>query len=336
LIILRLVLVVLLFSSSSTQAQGTPQTGAGDPQNITLVVEAGDHYVSVLDGDTFDLLDRFPTPVATPVDLKFSPDMQYAFVLFSDGWLQKYDILASKQVTRVRAGNAARQMAISADGQWLAVIGGKLDGLMIFATGDMLLVKTAMPKVAKGALIGLTGVYDNPLRESFILPLTQAPKIWEVFYGAHPPAYGFAHDWRIEGPVPQATPFPDHQITTAAPLGNLAFDSSFEYVAGGMKEGGALVTDLVIGLQEAVIELPSQPDFAAGFRWLRKGQNVMAVPHPQGGGVSLIDTDTWTVVARIPTQGGALFVRSGENSDHLWVGVSAVPKGVVLLMLTSA
>ena len=33
---------------------------SSDPMNITLAVETGDHHVSVLDGDTFDVLDRFP------------------------------------------------------------------------------------------------------------------------------------------------------------------------------------------------------------------------------------------------------------------------------------
>ena len=37
---------------------------AADPMNITLVVETGDHHVSVLDGDTFEVLDRFATPFA--------------------------------------------------------------------------------------------------------------------------------------------------------------------------------------------------------------------------------------------------------------------------------
>jgi hypothetical protein len=34
-----------------------------DPMNITLVVETGDSHVSVLDGDTFEVLDRFRDPL---------------------------------------------------------------------------------------------------------------------------------------------------------------------------------------------------------------------------------------------------------------------------------
>lgn len=36
----------------------------GDPLNVTLVVETGDHHISVLDGDSFAVLDRYPTPYA--------------------------------------------------------------------------------------------------------------------------------------------------------------------------------------------------------------------------------------------------------------------------------
>ena len=44
-----------------------------DPLNITLVVETGDHHVSVLDGDTFEVLDRFETPFAVHGGPKFKP-----------------------------------------------------------------------------------------------------------------------------------------------------------------------------------------------------------------------------------------------------------------------
>ena len=35
-----------------------------DPMNITLVVETGDSHISVLNGDTFAVLDRFDTPLS--------------------------------------------------------------------------------------------------------------------------------------------------------------------------------------------------------------------------------------------------------------------------------
>ena len=60
-----------------------------DPMNITVVVETGDHHVSVLDGDTFEVLDRFPTPFAVHGGPKYDPTGRYLFIMSRDGWVQK-------------------------------------------------------------------------------------------------------------------------------------------------------------------------------------------------------------------------------------------------------
>ncbi len=69
-----------------------------DPLNITLVVETGDHHVSVLDGDSFAVLDRFATPFAVHGGPKFTPEGRYVFIMSRDGWVQKYDIWSLKEV----------------------------------------------------------------------------------------------------------------------------------------------------------------------------------------------------------------------------------------------
>ncbi len=86
---------------------------ASDPMNITLAVETADHHVSVLDGDTFEVLDRFETPYAVHGGPKFSPDGRYVFIMSRDGWVQKYDIWALAEVGRVRAGVNSRNIAMS-------------------------------------------------------------------------------------------------------------------------------------------------------------------------------------------------------------------------------
>ncbi len=92
-----------------------------DPLNLFVVVETGDHHVSVLDGDAFEVLDRFPTPFAVHGGPKFSPDGRFVFVMSRDGWVQKYDLWSLAEVGRVRAGLNSRNIAISNDGKWLAV-----------------------------------------------------------------------------------------------------------------------------------------------------------------------------------------------------------------------
>src|SRR5690606_13960203 len=109
----------------------------GDLMNITLVVETGDHHVSVLDGDTFEVLDRFATPFAVHGGPKFSPDGRYVFIMSRDGWVQKYDIWSLKEVGRIRAGLNSRNIAMSHDGKWLAVANYLPNTLTILSTEDL-------------------------------------------------------------------------------------------------------------------------------------------------------------------------------------------------------
>ncbi len=120
-----------------------------DPMNITLVVETGDHHVSVLDGDTFEVLDRFPTPFAVHGGPKFSPDGRFVFIMSRDGWVQKYDLWSLHQVGRVRAGLNSRNIAISHDGKWLAVANYLPMTLTILSTDD-LSVARVMDVVGQG------------------------------------------------------------------------------------------------------------------------------------------------------------------------------------------
>lgn len=293
-----------------------------DTANITLVVETGDHHVSVLDGDTFKRLDRFATPIGVYADPVFSGDGRYVFILSCDGWVQKYDIWSLRQVGRVRAGLRARNIAVSVDGKWLAIANTLPKALTILSTEDLSVATVIEVKGGKGAPSRAAGVYNNPPRESFILALMDAPKIWEIFYGANPPQMGFAHDWRTEGPVPQSTPFPIRKITTADHLDDFVFDPTFEYVAGAARKGGGMVIDLVIGLKQADIDLTGRPLFGKGFAWKRGGANVIAVPHLTVPRVSVIDTKTWQVVMHIPTQGVGQIIRSHEGSEYLWVTVA--------------
>lgn len=293
-----------------------------DPMNIMLVVESGDHHISVLDGGMFNRLDRFATLIGVLADLVFSVDGRFVFTLSCDGWVQKYDLWSLSQVGRVRAGLAARNIALSADGEWLAIANTSPTTLTILSTDDLSVATVIDVKGGDGGPSRVAGVYNNPPRESFILALMDAPKIWEVFYSAHPPQMGFAHDWRVEGPVPQSTPFPIRKITTADYLTDFVFDPTYEYVAGAARNGGGLVIDLVIGLKQADLNLTGRPFFGKGFGWVRDGAAVIAVPHQDPSGVLVIDMKTGQTVGKIPTQGDDLIIRSHAESDYLWVAVS--------------
>lgn len=302
-----------------------------DPMNITLVVETGDHHVSVLDGDTFDVLDRFGTPFAVHGGPKFSPDGHYVFIMSRDGWVQKYDIWALKEVGRVRAGLNSRNIAMSGDGKWLAVANYLPNSLTILSTEDLSVAEIHEVKGKDGTPSRVSAVYQAPPRESFVLALKDVPEIWEVFYGPNPPEMGFAHDWRIEGSVPQDTAFPIRRISTPDYLDDFFFDQSYEYVMGASRKGeGGQVIDLVIGQKVADLDLPGMPHLGSGITWALGDRTVMATPHLKDGVISVIDMESWKTVKRIETLGPGFFMRSHENSPYVWADVFFGPNRDVM------
>ncbi|WP_204115865.1 nitrite reductase [Shimia biformata] len=293
-----------------------------DPMNITIVVETGDHHVSVLNGDTFEVLDRFETPFAVHGGPKYSPDGRYIFVMSRDGWVQKYDIWSLKQVGRVRAGLNSRNIAMSGDGKWLAVANYLPNTLTILATDDLSVAKVIEVEGKGGVPSRVSAVYQAPPRESFVLALKDVPEIWEVFYGSNPPHYGFAHDWRIEGPAKNKDPFPVRRITTKDFIDDFFFDQSYEYLIGASRDGkSGQVVDLVIGHKIADLPLAGMPHLSSGITWKRGDTTIMATPHITEGLVTVIDMATWQPIKEIRTEGPGFFMRSHENSPYVWVDV---------------
>jgi mono/diheme cytochrome c family protein len=92
-----------------------------DPLNLFVVVEAGDHHVTILDGDRFEPLTRFPSRFALHGGPKFSPDGRFVHLMSRDGWVTRYDLWSLQPVAEVRAGINSRNIAISDDGGVIAV-----------------------------------------------------------------------------------------------------------------------------------------------------------------------------------------------------------------------
>ena len=71
---------------------------SADPLNLFVVVEAGDHHVSVLDGDKLEPIARSATRFALHGGPKFSPNGRYVYFGSRDGWVSKYDLWNLKTV----------------------------------------------------------------------------------------------------------------------------------------------------------------------------------------------------------------------------------------------
>jgi cytochrome c553 len=298
-----------------------------DPMNIFLVVETGDHNVSVLDGDRFEVIDRFPTPFAVHGGPKFTPDGRFVFIMSRDGWVQKYDIWSLAEVGRLRAGLNSRNIAISKDGKHLAVANYLPRTLTILSTADLSVERVFEVADHDGVPSRVSAVYQAPPRDSFILALKDAPEIWEVATdpNAAPVYEGFVHSREkgmVEGIPSSQGLFALRRIKVSEPLDDFFFDPDYRNLIGAARDGArGVVVNLNVGREIAELPLPGLPHLGSGITWLRGGRRVMATPHLKEAKLSVIDIVSWEVIEQIETLGPGFFLRSHENSPYVWADV---------------
>ena len=274
-----------------------------DPMNITLVVETGDHHVSVLDGDTFEVLDRFATPFAVHGGPKFSPDGRYVFIMSRDGWVQKYDIWALQEVGQVRAGVNSRNIAMSSDGKHLAVANYLPMSLTILSTDDLSVEKVIDVVGSDGTASRVSAVYQAPQRASYVLALKDTPEIWEIS-------------------TDPETLFERRRIMLSEPLDDFFFSPDYRFLIGAARASDqGVVVNLSEGKEVANLPLAGMPHLGSGISWMRGDDRVLATPHLREGMISVIDMNTWTLVKTIKTDGPGFFMRSHENSPYVWADV---------------
>ncbi len=304
---------------------------AADPMNVTLVVETGDSHISVLDGDTFAVLDRFETPFAVHGGPKFSADGRYVFVMSRDGWVQKYDVWSLAEVGRVRAGLNSRNIALSHDGKWLAVANYLPASLTILSTADLSVAKVIPVAGRDGQASRVAAVYQAPQRKSFVLALKDVPEIWEVATDpdAGPFHEGFVHSHEAgmeESLAAERGLFARRRIAVSAPLDDFFFDPSYRNLIGANREGETgVVVNLDVGREIASLPMPGMPHLGSGISWMRNGRRVMAAPHLSEGVISVIDMQDWTLLKTIQTSGPGFFLRSHAGAAHIWADVFTGP-----------
>jgi len=307
-----------------------------DPMNITLAVETGDNHISVLDGDSFAVLDRFETPFAVHGGPKFSPDGRFVFIVSRDGWVQKYDIWSLQEVGRVRAGLNSRNIAMSHDGQWLAVANYLPMSLTILSAADLSVAKVIDVIGRDGHPSRVSAVYQAPQRKSFILALKDTPEIWEIATdpGAGPFHEGFVHSHEAgmkEALGAEEGLFARRRIVIDEPIDDFFFTPDYRNLIGAAREGDrGVVVNLDVGRVIADLPLPGMPHLGSGITWESGGRRVMATPHLQEGVLSVIDIDDWSLVKTIETAGPGFFLRSHENTPYVWADVFFGPNRDVM------
>jgi len=295
-----------------------------DLLNLFLVVELGDHHVTVLDGDRMEPIHRFQSRFALHGGPKYSPSGRFVYFASRDGWISKYDIYNLKLVAEIRAGINTRNLAVSADGRYAMVANYLPHTLVLLDTRDLKPIKLIDVKDDEGRTSRVSAVYTAPPRDSFIAALKDLTEVWEISYADNPPPGfgGWVHDYREDsGEKFRPEPFPVRRIRVADYLDDFFFDQDYVSLIGASREGGGQVVDMDLGRVVARLQLPGMPHLGSGITWEYKGRPVLATPNLKEGSISVIDMENWQTIKRIETLGPGFFMRSHEKTPYAWVDV---------------
>jgi DNA-binding beta-propeller fold protein YncE/cytochrome c5 len=293
---------------------------AADPMNLFIVVEGGDHAVSIVDGDTFEPIHRFPSRYALHGGPKFSPDGRFVYFASRDGWISKFDIWNLTLVAEVRAGINTRNAAASADGKYIAVA-NYLPHSIVLLDKDLRLVKVLPATDLAGKSSRVSAIYDAAPRKSFIAALKDVKEAWEISYDTEPRRIQHGNETHLL----QTTGLPEpRRILLDDYLDDFFFSQDYTLLMGASRnEQGQGASGQVVNLDTrrkvADLDLPGMPHLGSGITWQRAGTTVMATPNLNKGVVSVIDMRDWKLLRSIATPGPGFFMRSHENSRYAWV-----------------
>jgi len=299
-----------------------------DPLNLFLVVEAGDHHVTVLDGDLLEPIHRFKSRYALHGGPKFSSTGRYVYFASRDGWISKFDMYRLKTIAEVRAGINTRNAAVSADDRFVMVGNYLPHTLVVLDAHDLSLVKVIPVQDDTGRSSRVSAVYTAPPRESFIVALKDFKEVWEISYARDPePVYnGLMHDYRMGEGLAETGRFPVRRIRLDDYLDDFFFDQDYRHLIGAARNRrNGQVVNLIVGRKIADIGLSGLPHLGSGITWPYRDTTLLASPDLQDGIVTVIDMKDWHTVKRIKTLGPGFFMRSHENSRYAWVDVFSGP-----------
>lgn len=307
----------------SKKILGNKPLFSADMMNLFIVVETGDHYATLLDGDTFDPIARFPTRYALHGGPKFTPDGRYVFFSSRDGWVSKYDIWNLETVAEIRVGINTRNIAVSSDGRYVIAANYLPFDVVILDAKDLSLIKVIQAVDKNGQGSRVSAVYDAAPRKSFIVALKDIPELWEISYDDNsPPIFeGLVHDYKMAEGIAIPGKLNPKRTPLEVKLDDFFFDQSYTNLIGASRDGAAQVINLNIRRKVADLELTGMPHLGSGITWELDGKSLMATPNLKEGLVTVIDMKNWKVEKQIKTPGPGFFMRSHENTPYAWTDV---------------
>ncbi|MHB1113010.1 MAG: cytochrome D1 domain-containing protein [Acidovorax defluvii] len=299
-----------------------------DPMNLFVVVEGGDHHVSLVDGDRFEVIHRFASRYALHGGPKFTPDGRFVFFGSRDGWITKYDLWNLTVVAEVRAGLNMRNVAVSGDGRWV-MAANYLPRTVVLFDADLNFVKRYDATTLDGKEASrVSAVYDAAPRNSFVVALKDIPEVWEISYDPKaPPIYdGLVHDYKMGEAIAKPGYHGVRRTPLDEPLDDFFFDQDYRHVLGstrpksGAADGAPTAQVVNLDVRRKIAELPiaGMPHLGSGITFAWNGTTVLASPNLKDGAIDVIDMKTWKTVKTIPTPGPGFFMRSHETTRYAW------------------
>lgn len=307
-----------------------------DMMNLFIVVEGGDHHITVLDGDRFEPIHRFQSRFALHGGPKFTEDGRYVFFGSRDGWITKFDIWNLKVVAEVRAGINTRNVAVSPDGRHVAVA-NYLPHTLVLLDGDLNLIKSIEVTDREGKRSSrVSAVYEAGPRRAFVAALKDLPEVWEISYDPEAPeipAGGMIHDFKLrEGAFIPGYLNPRRTLLEDV-LDDFFFTQDYSELMGASRDGVGQVVNLDARRKIADLPLDGMPHLGSGITWDRQGRRVMATTNLRAAEVTVIDVQDWKVIERIPTRGPGFFLRSHSNSRYAFVDSMMSPEAKHILQV---
>jgi len=287
-----------------------------DMDNLFVVVELGDHHATLLNGDTFEPILRFPTRFSLHGGPKYGNKGRYVYFASRDGWISKFDIYNLKYVAEVRAGINTRNLAVSADGCYVTVANYLPHTLVVLDAASLEPLKVIPVEDGKGNSSRVTAVYTAAPRNSFIAALKDMHEVWEINYADIPPAR-YSESKKTDSSA-KADPFKVRRIKVNDYLDDFFLNQDYTQLVGTSRSGSGQVVDLDRGSAVDTLTLPGMPHLSAAITWQYEGRTVLATPNIKEGQVVVIDMQNWEIIKRIKTGGPGFFMRSHENSPYAW------------------
>ena len=323
-LIVTLILVVSLGGCQAFQetegAESHPELmGTGD---LGLIIERATGSVLVINTSRHLVLGRVEgLGDLSHASVVYSRDARYGYVFGRDGGLTKVDLLTQTIADRIIQSGNSIGGAISQDGRFVAVSNYEPGGVKIFDSQTLALVTDVPANYTSGhsesGQSKTVGLVDAPGNQ-FVFSLFEAGEIWTLDMSD-----GSAEPTRFKA--------------GKSPYDALITPDGRYYIAGLFGEDGLSMLDLW-NPGQGVTEI--LPDYGKGEQKLP----VYKMPHLEGWAIAdgrafvpvfghhqvlVADTDTWSLIDRIPVQGQPVFVMASPDNRQIWVSFAHPNNDVV-------